>query len=64
MRVHILVMLEWLQAHGYSPKDAGVNQIDFGWEICSTGSKAETFTISGYDLRLGCQQRGTACWSS
>jgi hypothetical protein len=62
--VHLLVMLDWLRSHGYSPANSGLNQVDFGWEICSTDGKAETFTISKYDLDLGCAARGTGCWSS
>lgn len=61
-RIHILVMLNWLESHGYSPKGSGLNQINFGWEICSTGGEAETFTVSKYDLRVVCAASGTACW--
>jgi hypothetical protein len=63
-RIHILVMLQWLESHGYSPRNSGLNQIDFGWEICSTNGKAETFTLSQYDLRMACHKSGTACWSA
>jgi hypothetical protein len=63
-RVNILAMLDWLESHGYTPEGSGLNQIDFGWEICSTGGKAETFTMNLYDLRVVCAASGTACWSS
>jgi len=63
-RIDILTMLGWLESHGYSPAGSGLNQIDFGWEICSTGGKAETFTMSRYDLHVVCATSGTACWSS
>lgn len=62
--VHILTMLDWLVAHGYSARTSGVNQIDFGWEICSTDGQPWTFTISKYELGLECAAGGTACWSS
>jgi hypothetical protein len=63
-RIHILTMLDWLESHGYSPGGSGLNQIDFGWEICSTGGTPEIFTISRYDLRVSCAMSGTGCWSS
>jgi hypothetical protein len=63
-RVYILTMLDWLESHGYSAAGSGLNQVDFGWEICSTGGKAETFTISRYDMHVVCATSGTACWSS
>ena len=63
-RIHILTMLDWLMGHGYMPKNSGVNLIQFGWELCSTGGKLETFAVKSYDLRLGCVHGGTACYSS
>ena len=60
-RIHILTMLDWLGSHGYSAAGSGLNQINFGWEICSTGGKADTFTMSRYDLRVVCATSGTAC---
>lgn len=64
-RIHILTMLDWLEARHLSPAHSGLNQIDFGWEICSTNSKPWTFTMSAYTLRLGCAKSGsTACWSA
>ncbi len=59
-RVDILPMLVWLESHGYSAAGSGLSQLDFGWEICSTGGKAETFTMSQYDLRVVCAS-GTTC---
>lgn len=50
---HILSTLHWLQRHGYVSSDAGIGQIDFGWEICSTGGQFGTFTVSRYTLRNG-----------
>jgi hypothetical protein len=60
-RVDILTMLNWLESNGYSAAGSGLNQIDFGWEICSTDGKAETFTMSQYDLHVACATSGTAC---
>lgn len=50
-RIHILVIAQWLEANGYVPKGSGISEINFGWELCSTGGKALTFTVKGYDLR-------------
>lgn len=49
--VHILAILRWLQRHRYVAWHAGIGQVDFGWEICSTGHRPETFTVSAYSLR-------------
>jgi hypothetical protein len=49
--VHILTILGWLQSHRYVARRAAIGQIDFGWEICSTGGRSETFTVSAYTLR-------------
>ncbi len=50
-RVHILAMMLWLMRHGYLARTAGFGQIDFGWEICSTGGGPQTFTLNGYNLK-------------
>jgi hypothetical protein len=49
--VHILAMLRWLVRHHYESAGTRVGQIDFGWEICSTGGVAETFKVTDYTLR-------------
>jgi hypothetical protein len=53
--VHILVMLLWLEHHGYLPANAGLWAVGYGWEICSTGGQPETFTVSSYALRTRCR---------
>lgn len=60
--VNILDDLKWLLSNGYMPAGSGVNQIDFGWEICSTGGAAETFTLSQYGIKASCAS-GTSCAS-
>jgi hypothetical protein len=50
-RVAILAMMIWLQSHGYLARTAGFGQIDFGFEICSTGRGPETFTVNNYTLK-------------
>jgi hypothetical protein len=49
--VHILSTLRWLRRHGYVSAGARVGQVDFGWEICSTGGHQGTFSMSHYTLR-------------
>jgi hypothetical protein len=58
-----LAMLSWLVRHHLTAA-TGLNQIDFGWEICSTGGRARIFTISSYRLGLRCRSHGSACYSS
>jgi hypothetical protein len=47
-RVNILAMLSWLVAHSYLPKESGLTDISYGFEICSTGGQLETFTVSRF----------------
>jgi hypothetical protein len=49
-RVHILATLRYLTKKGFLPQGERVGQVDFGWEICSTGGVPETFTVSHYTL--------------
>jgi hypothetical protein len=46
----LLSPLDWLIANGYEQPDLQLAQIDYGWEICSTGAADETFTMSDYSL--------------
>jgi hypothetical protein len=48
--VDILAMLTWLQDHGYLPPGSGLWQIDYGFEICSTGGQPETFAVSHFSI--------------
>ena len=56
--VDILKTLQWLQARGMVSSAATLGQVDFGWEICSTGGRPETFTISKYSLKSTCIASG------
>ena len=49
--VDILAMLTWMANHGYLPQSSTLTAIGYGFEICSTGSQAETFTLSHYSIR-------------
>ena len=57
--VDVLSMLTWLESHGYLPAGSGLNQIDYGFEICSTPSP-ETFTVSNFAIRSACKS-GASC---
>ncbi len=56
--IHILAMLRWLVQHHYLPANAGLWAVGYGWEICSTGGRPETFTVSAYTLRARCKTHG------
>jgi hypothetical protein len=45
---HILASIHWLMSHGYVPASATLSQIDYGWEISSTGGKPKDFTVTKY----------------
>lgn len=49
-RVNILAMLTWLEGHGYLPQASELVNISYGFEICSTGGRPETFTVSGFSI--------------
>jgi hypothetical protein len=48
--VDILAMLRNLQSRHLESRGAAIGQIDFGFEICSTGGQPETFSVSRYTL--------------
>ena len=56
--VDILAVLKWLQGHGLASAGAQLGQVDFGFEICSTGGKPEKFAISRYTLTSTCGPAG------
>jgi hypothetical protein len=50
-QVHVLTTMQWLAAHKYITLSQGLSQVDFGWEICSTGGIPEKFAVTKYTLR-------------
>ena len=48
--VDILAVFRWLQRSGFLTSSAGLNAVDFGWEICSTNGVPENFAVSRYTL--------------
>lgn len=57
--VDVLAMLNWLESHGYLPAKSGLNQIDYGFEICSTHGAA-TFSVSQFAIKSSCKS-GASC---
>ena len=49
--VDVLAMLNWLVSHRYLPQGSGLTDISYGFEICSTGGRPETFTLSNFSIR-------------
>lgn len=58
--VNVLADLNWLESSGYMPAGSGVNQIDFGIEICSTGGVPQTFALSQFGIKASCTS-GSSC---
>src|ERR1700761_1656017 len=58
--VNLLADLNWLKSNGYVPASSGLNQIDFGFELCSTGGVPETFAMSDYGIKATCNT-GSSC---
>jgi hypothetical protein len=50
--VDILAVFRWLQRSGFLTSSAGLNAVDFGWEICSTNGVPENFAVSRYALEV------------
>lgn len=50
-KVNVLAMLQWLENHGngrYLPKNPKLIAVSYGFELCSTGGKEETFKVSSF----------------
>jgi hypothetical protein len=60
--LNILDDLNWLKSNGYVPAGNGLGQLDFGFEICSTGGVPETFALSEYGIKATCAS-GSSCTS-
>jgi hypothetical protein len=48
--IDILAALKYFQSVGAVASNASISQVNFGWEICSTGGVPETFNVTGYSL--------------
>jgi hypothetical protein len=47
-QVNVLAILQWLMKQGYVPGGATLTQVDFGWEIASTGGGPQDFAVTNY----------------
>jgi hypothetical protein len=56
--VDILATLKWLQGRRLIGSGAQLAQVDFGFEICSTGGRPEKFAVSRYTLTSRCGPAG------
>jgi len=48
--VDIYAMLMWLENNGYLASSTYLTQIEYGFEICSTGGVNEEFEVSGFTI--------------
>jgi len=48
--VDIKAMIQYLVDHAYMDPDPTISNLSYGWEICSTGGSAQTFTVTSYSL--------------
>jgi hypothetical protein len=51
--VDIYAMMMWLVNNGYLGRGTTFGQIEYGFEICSTGGVNQTFTVSDWTLTSG-----------
>jgi hypothetical protein len=49
-KINVLTFLQWLVAHGYLHATDTMTQVDFGWEIASTGGVYLDFLMKDYSL--------------
>jgi hypothetical protein len=48
--IDLLEALDYFTSVGQFSANGTIGQINFGWEVCSTGGTPETFRMSGYTL--------------
>jgi hypothetical protein len=52
-QIRDLGLLQWLVKHKYitaANQNTGIAEINFGWEVCSTNGKPDTFTMKSYSI--------------
>ena len=47
---HILASLGWLMRHNYVPRNATLTEVEYGWELASTGGHVASFHMSRFGL--------------
>ncbi len=50
--VDILAMFKWMEANGHLPATDLLGEVDYGWEVLSTGSRPQPFHLSGFSLTV------------
>jgi hypothetical protein len=50
--VDLLAAIKYFQSQGVVASNATIGQLNFGWELCSTGGVPETFQVSNYSLTV------------
>ena len=50
--VDILAMFKWMEANGHLPATDLFGEVDYGWEVLSTGSRPQPFHLSGFSLTV------------
>jgi hypothetical protein len=48
--VNILAVLQWLINNNHIPASSGLTDVEFGFELCSTGGVPQTFNVNDYTL--------------
>jgi hypothetical protein len=48
--VNIYAMLMWLENNGYLASSTYLTQIEYGFEVCSTGGVNEEFDLTGFTI--------------
>lgn len=48
--LNMLNLFSYLKSNGYTAANAGIDQTDYGFELCSTSGATETFNVTGYTL--------------
>ena len=48
--VNILAVLQWLINNNHIPASSGLTDVEFGFELCSTGGVPQTFSVNNYTL--------------
>lgn len=48
--LNLLNLFSYLQSNGYTAANAGIDQTDYGFELCSTSGQTEAFNVTGYTL--------------
>jgi hypothetical protein len=47
-QTNILASVRWLMQQRYVPGRSTLRQVDFGWEIASTGGRPQAFAVTNY----------------